>query len=140
MKIGKFLAGLVLIGGMALSSEAFAQQSPAEIGKALGKIAVEIGKKRKACLDTSAFLVKNSKKIESGDLTESQIELYYRISEKCSENGINLIDKIEEANEFFGDGDNGEEDDGSGDDGGGDAAAVSRFRAPPVSEDVKVRG
>jgi hypothetical protein len=140
MKIGKFLAGLVLVGGMALSSEAFAQQSPAEIGKALGKIAVEIGKKSKDCLKTAAFLIKFSKKIESGDLTESQIELYYRLSEKCSDNGINLIDKIEEANELFGDGDDGEGDDGGGDDGGGEAPAMSGFRAAPVSEEVKIKG
>ena len=135
MKIGKLLAGLVLVGGMAVSSEAFAQSS--------------VAPRLKSALSTKLFakfcgsqLLKAAAKFDKKQ-DDASLEILLTKMPDCEERFlIPAIDTLAEIREELdpGDGDDGEGDDGTGDDGGGDAAAVSRFRAPPVSEDVKVRG
>ena len=91
-------------------NDAQAQQSPAAIGKAIAKTAAEINKKRKDCLNLSAFLIKFSEKIEDGDLTDAQIELFGKYSDGCAEKADELFEGIDAANGFLGGGDEDEGD------------------------------
>ena len=135
MKIGKLLAGLVLVGGMAVSSEAFAQSSVAP------RLRSALSSKQFAKFCGSQLIKAAAKFDKKQD--DASLEILLNKMSDCEERFlIPAIDTLAEIGEELdpSDGDNGEGDDGSGDDGGGDAPAMSGFRAAPVSEDVKVKG
>lgn len=118
MKVRLVLGSLVLAAGLVLSAEVRAQEnSPVDIARAIQRLAKEIDNKRKDCLKFAAFLKANSDAILSGDLDDTKIETFARLSDGCSAKADDLFAQIDDANSYLDGGDSGDDNGDGGDDG-----------------------
>ena len=139
MKVQVILSSLVLVAGLVFGSDVKAQEnSPEEIGRAIHKLAKKFSSRSEVCWKLGVFLKANSDDIESGYLTDNQIETFARLSDGCSAKAEALFEAIDEANSYLDGGDDGDDDGDDGDFGGEPMKAAAGVSSPMPSPTATV--